>query len=379
MSPPPDRPVHAGPLPAPSPDAAPSPERAPDADDGGGLRGPSRPGGGGTSTPATGPAGRIGRTPPDVPYEVTTGTGTEDAFVLFAHDSVTLDGTDRATLSALLATAVGDARRPVTVTIHGYASGEGDATYNEHLSAHRAAAVQRWLAGRLPPGSEVRLLAHGETTGFGEEAAPNRRAGVDVEPRTTPPHGEGAEGTPGVEVASGPDEDAAPIDPDAPPPSPDASGANLLPLTPLGPSLLSPSLLSPPPATLPGLGSGWWRQPSRDPALDLFDSEVYLPLHLRGVDVDVDMIGSVEAHWRFWFWRLHRGLGMPEDWAAWVANTGTGVMLDTWAAQEHPTELDRMLREISIEHSMRGEWQTPIIPLHPKLRFDLTEILGGGR
>ena len=313
-----------------------------------------------------------GRTPPDVDVNPATAPGPEDGFVTFGADSATLGTAERATLIRLLATRAPGDRRPVTVTVRGYASGEGDATYNRNLSAHRAVAVQRALIGVLPPGSEIRLLAHGETTAFGEAAGINRRAGVSVEPRTRAPFAAvGGDPATSVEVAD--DGAANPVAADpAAIPTPKAADAPLLP--PLPPRLLEPDPSAP---AGPTGQARWQRQP--DPALSLFDHEdVYRPLHERGLRLDDRLAGSVEAHYTFWFWRLHRDLHLPPTVAASIANAGASTLLDSYAAGERPTRADDFARQRDIEHQLQGGWQTPIVPLLT-IPVDLNDVFSGRR
>lgn len=358
MSPPPDRqPVRAEPVPAPEDQRE---RRAPDA--GSTLTGPSR----------------VGRRPPDIDFTTASGPGPEDGHVTFAHDSATLTPAARERLRTLVASHLSGAGDPVTVTVHGYASHEGDEPYNRNLSAHRAAAVRAALVDLLPAGSQIRVVARGETDAFGPAPA-NRRAGVAVAPRSTPPGADPArqpEAAGSTEVTGGPGDDTV-ADPDAPAPSPDSDA----PLPRLDRLDLDPTLLRPPdPDDLSHLfPPGWWRQP-RDPVTDLLDYEaVYGPLHERNVALTPPLTGGVEAHWRFWYLRLHRDLRLRPDVAAWIVNKGTASLVEREAAREHPTEADRFQREIDIQHQLQGGWQTPNVPLHPALRFDLTDLVTGGQ
>jgi len=364
MSPPPGAPGPRRPdaLPAAQLDA----EVEPEADASPGLAGPARDAASGR------PAGGPGRTPPEVDVAAASGPGPEDGFVTFGPDSATLGKAERATLRGLATTRAGD-RQSVTVTVRGYASAEGDETYNRNLSAHRALAVQRALIGLLPPGSEVRLVAHGETSAFGEAAEVNRRAGVGIEPRTRAPYAVQPGGAPPTSVEVGDDGDGNPValDPSAAPRA-TAADAPLLPRLTLTPGLLEPDADD----LTDGAGAAWWQRP-RDPALSLFDHEdVYRPLHERGILLDERLAGSVEAHYSFWFWRLRRDLGLPASVAASIANAGTGALLDTQAAREQPTRADEFARQRGIDHQLQGGWQTPIVPLLT-VPFDLNDIFGG--
>jgi hypothetical protein len=122
-----------------------------------------------------------GRRPPGEPFDVVAdGTlGVEDDHIRFGHDAVALPSGFDEQFRRLLA----QHRGAVTVELHGYASDPGDGTYNVNLSAQRAAAVARVVQPMLPVGSVVRIIAHGATTGFGEDAADNRRVGIDLTDR----------------------------------------------------------------------------------------------------------------------------------------------------------------------------------------------------
>lgn len=358
MSPPPDRqPVHAEPVPVP--DAEREERQQPETP--GALTGPSR----------------SARRPPDVAFTTATGPGPEDGHVTFAHDSAALTPAARERLRSLVDSQLSGADDPVSVTVHGYATEEGDDIYNRNLSAHRAAAVRAALVELLPAGSQIRIVARGETDAFGPGPA-NRRAGVALAQRTTPPGADPArepDAAGAVEVTGGAGDDTV-ADADAPAPSGDVD----VELPRLDRLQLDPTLLRPPdPDDLSRLfPPGWWLRP-RDPAADLLDYEaIYGPLHERNVPLAPSLTGGVEAHWQFWYLRLHRDLGLRPDWAAWIVNKGTASLVEREAAREHPTAADRFEREIDIQHQLEGGWQTPIVPLHPALRFDLTDLVTGG-
>ena len=107
-----------------------------------------------------------------------TTSGVEDDFILFPMDSVELSGEGEKKLLGLIC----ESKEAIIVHIHGYASEEGDQTYNLNLSAHRGAAVKRFLDGHLPKDSQVTIYAHGETKEFGS-AAKNQRVRVECDRR----------------------------------------------------------------------------------------------------------------------------------------------------------------------------------------------------
>jgi outer membrane protein OmpA-like peptidoglycan-associated protein len=120
----------------------------------------------------------IGRTPPDADFAIATLplTEGEDAHVLFANDRIDLDA---AVVAERARRVFAGHSGAVVVSVHGYASIEGDTDYNVNLSAHRAVAVRDAIARVLPAGSVVNLIAHGATDVFGGPGQ-NRRVGLDV-------------------------------------------------------------------------------------------------------------------------------------------------------------------------------------------------------
>ena len=134
----------------------------------------ARPGAGAVTQHRDGEGQGIGRAPPEDHVVSMDGTGSEDDHVLFDTDSATLTAAARAALAAAATGQTG----AVAVHIHGYASTEGNPTYNRNLSAHRAVAIHQALAALLPEGTTFTLYAHGEVDTFGD-AGENRRAGVD--------------------------------------------------------------------------------------------------------------------------------------------------------------------------------------------------------
>jgi outer membrane protein OmpA-like peptidoglycan-associated protein len=131
--------------------------------------------------PATSPSD-IGNAPPSKSFTTLSTRAPEDTHVLFKQNTaVTLPHEDRK-LFGFIARVTTKAE----VNVHGYASEEGDPTYNLNLSAHRAVAVGDALQPQLPADSKVELFAHGESEEFGshEEA---RRAGIELRNTTAVP------------------------------------------------------------------------------------------------------------------------------------------------------------------------------------------------
>lgn len=122
-----------------------------------------------------GPVGAgLGSAPPKDDFITMNTQGAEDSHALFP-----INQADPPDADALLK-PLGDIKGPVTVHLHGYASAEGDATWNLNLSAHRAVVTKRALAEKLPAGSRIVVFAHGATSDFGKDREANRRVGVSL-------------------------------------------------------------------------------------------------------------------------------------------------------------------------------------------------------
>jgi len=119
----------------------------------------------------------IGNAPPAEDFISMDTVGAEDDFVLFQRGSAELTTAGE---SKLIGLARGFSA-PVTLHVHGYASAEGEPTFNFNLSAHRGVAVKKFLESKLPADSRVVIFAHGGTKDFGA-LGDNRRVGVSVMP-----------------------------------------------------------------------------------------------------------------------------------------------------------------------------------------------------
>lgn len=269
------------------------------------------------------PPGRVGDRPPDEDYTLADGRAPEDGHVLFPHGSAELSADARARLSQLVAGAV----HPVTVDVHGYASSEGEETFNRNLSAHRAVAVAQALRALLPDGSVVRVFARGQTAAFGQPRSPNRRAGVDV-------HHE-------------------PVDALA------AAPAGARPPRLFGPLDLSSLGLSGLPR--PGVPTGAWRLDPDRPTPGLDVGAVTRAFSLHGARLSLGDLGALEAQYGFWYPRLAPHLG--HELTATVLNIGVGNAVGSYLSREHATATDVFEREIDVQHQVQGAWQTPILTI----------------
>lgn len=292
-------------------------------------------------------SGGPGAAPPEAAFTPAEGVALEDGHILFERDSITLGAAARNRLRELIGTRAS----PLTVEVHGYASGEGSREYNANLSAHRAAAVQSALDGLLPARSAVRLYAHGETTAFG--ALPqNRRAGVRLlegvpQDTTTvhltfPPLTLDFPGRSRPGFSLGRPGDQLRLQPVLPTPT----------ITSLGPS---PIQLSP---------TQSWILPANPGPPRINWPEIIQPFHMHGVRLGERELGSLEANWAFTYNNMLR-LGLSQSHAAWIANTGTAYAYNLQLSQDAPTSWDRFQQqdEIYRRQYFPNELRTPIVPI----------------
>lgn len=67
-----------------------------------------------------------------------------------------------------------------TVVVNGYASVEGNPSFNQTLSQNRAIAVGNYLANQGVATNRIRAIGHGATSKFGSAYEPNRRVEVTI-------------------------------------------------------------------------------------------------------------------------------------------------------------------------------------------------------
>jgi len=308
------------------------------------------------------PTGGVGRTPPPEPFGRGEGRGEEDVFVLFQQDDATLDRAAQLRLAA----AVRERSTPVLVEINGYASTEGDEEYDLNLSAWRAVAVRRALAPLLPAGSQVRLVARGETAAFGERDN-NRRAGVSISVLPAQPQPADAGQPPLLTARRSVTLGVPPLRLDPRLLVPPLSGAGTTGTADQAarpPGALGPGVLQPPPVldldrTVPGPPI----TPSRvvpdlfDPRLPA-DPTLSLPPSGRGTGIDWFSIRSsyqlrgvrltdkddaaIRNHFEWGYRLLVRDLGLPPSRAASLMNSLTSSAVDRELARENPNVLDRL-------------------------------------
>ncbi|MER6307685.1 DUF4157 domain-containing protein [Streptomyces sp. NPDC001657] len=272
--------------------------------------------------------------PPAAPFDVVRARAPrEDARVMFRHDSIRLLGVDLTSLRPVLQ---GD--RPLAVDVDGYASHEGDPEHNDHLSAHRAAAVAAVLSALLPAGSVVRLHAHGATTEFGEDPANNRRAGIrvaELTQPTTPPHTT-PPGNPPMKLELRMDPGNPPLRPDALPDVPDLRLREPVPpyRDPMRPL---PSLRPPQPA---GNALPPFTPPPPHPSLIDWPGlrQTFAEHGAGGIDTRTAL--AVESFTRDWY-QHYLALGIPEETARKLANLGTRIHVARELGKEGNTEADR--------------------------------------
>ncbi len=338
-------------------------------------------------------ASGIGAAPPEAAFALGRGLGTEDHAVTFAFDRADLTPAAWAALQSIAATATG----PVTVDLYGYASTEGSGAYNLNLSAHRAVAVRQALAPLLPPGSDLRVHAHGEIAAFDPPDA-NRRVGIDVSERSgdaTPAHVPGLP-PPAPEVSPGAaGAGLGPADRPAPPaagpaPTEDISDAEapgpMLPRrfriafdTPLTlESELARDVFGTTPPARPGGGIDY---------LPFARIAAFRGLHLPDVANRGELEQAYALHRRLYPWIPERAeeMGFTDAFTqpdrfllslavgAMTAQAATERSFDAYTAREHPGILERMERDAQIDRMQRGEPEPFVIPPITliELEFDL--------
>ena len=281
----------------------------------------------------------IGGQPPREPFSaVPARRADEDTHILFAFDSADLP----ADVSTTLADVVEQRRGTLIVDIHGYASTEGDPTYNVNLAAHRATAVRRALVPLLPRGSLVQLFSHGQTDVWGEDATLNRRAGVSVwrEVSAIRPAGFQLQpilppltlGNPDVDLFGNPKRKADLTY------RPKPEWVNADPKKPAYDPFQLPPIQRPP-------GVMDW-------------SSLRGPFTNRGLRLSERDLQSVQDNWhRTYLWGI--GLGLSPDTASLAANKLTTAAYDIQLAKETPNFWDR----VDQEDARLGISKSPMVPV----------------
>jgi outer membrane protein OmpA-like peptidoglycan-associated protein len=293
----------------------------------------------------------IGAKPPAESFIKMTDTGSEDGFILFEEDDAALDSGDEKEVLH----AVGAQKDPVNVHIHGYASAEGPAEYNTNLSAHRAAAVKRFLDGKLPEGSKVTLFAHGETKTFGKTER-NRRVGVSLVSPLFPPGGVGFKPNLrlGLELSLGkpaPAFDPTRITPPKPP--------GVAPGYSLDPATLETTV---PPAA---------PTPAKIPNHLMNLPAMHAPFALRGTSAaaqGADITGDFAR-----YYKQYDFLG--ESLAARGANWTVSNAYDAYMARNQPNIFDKSNADFAAAYP--GEKHTPIIPIITPQTLEYARKYGG--
>lgn len=274
----------------------------------------------------------IGRSPPSEPYTTIDGTGAEDGFVLFGQNGADLDSTDTRTIRQLVSQHAGS--DAVSVHVHGYASREGDETYNENLSAHRGVAVKTFLEGILPEGSRVIVYAHGETTEFGN-LANNRRAGVDFI-REQDPLVLNPGFSPNLRLV-----------PDL---RLDLNFSDLeQQMRQLAPIIHPPQRQTPDPEpATPSPESIMTTPPSVIHVPSVDHSSLTRLYTERGLARDSRDAAAAQDHFDYWY-RQYILMGFSPDRAATLANFGTGIAVGSYLRNQHPTRQELLDRQMGTE------------------------------
>lgn len=276
----------------------------------------------------------LGSAPPKEPFIVATKPAPEDGFALFAFDDATLTATAMKKLKAMTESL----KTPVAVEVHGYASEEGDGEYNLNLSAHRGASVKKYLETILPAGSQVTIVAHGVTTGFGD-SADNRRVGVSISP------GVSADTSSQLKKK---DEEKWSLDPTLGAKSPvprfrlldplPKPGLFLDPNGGIGPLAPKPLQLLPPLQLTPSL------LPPTSNDIDWYS--IRGKFTMRGLMMSDRDASGIEQHWH-WSYNWFRNF-VPHDLAVKGANAAVPFVVDDTLARENPNAVDRANKEFQI-------------------------------
>lgn len=305
--------------------------------------------------------------PPAAPFDVVrTRPPTEDAKVLFRQDSTSFSSFDLETLRPTI-----QGGRPLAADVDGYASQEGDFEHNVHLSAHRAFVVAAALTTLLPPGSVVRLHAHGATSEFGDDPGPNRRVGIRLaelrEPAAPPTAAPPVGPIPKLELHIDPRR--TPVGPGTVPDLPDLRLRRpepfhgepyrrdphglVPPLSPPGPGgILPPGVFAPPQAHPPLVD---W------PGL----RKTFVEHGAGGIDTR-DAV-TAELFTRLWYQR-YRDLGIPAETARQLANLGTRFLFAGELRKEGDTLADRVENELRRQGVSSATLPLDILDLLRRLR-----------
>jgi outer membrane protein OmpA-like peptidoglycan-associated protein len=277
------------------------------------------------------------------------GAGSEDTHALFQVNSADLASGAAGTML----TELGKIEGPVTVHVHGYASREGDATWNYNLSTHRAAAAKAALEKLLPEGSRVVLFAHGGTADFGKRED-NRRVGVSL---MGPVQSFGFK----LKAPSGP---YLQFDPN---PQPKSDAPLLDASKPLLPQLGIGGIGGI--SGIAGIGGIAGPRNSLGPVvppplvprqkMDLAAMSAGMASH----GISPGAFGDVVSLWDAAFLR-YRAMGLNDDWAARLANSQISGTLSSQAARDAPNAIDRANADWAAAHP--EESKTPIISVDPR-------------
>jgi outer membrane protein OmpA-like peptidoglycan-associated protein len=285
----------------------------------------------------------IGDAPPAEPFITMNSVGPEDGFALFGANSADLTSADE------VLKAIGNPSAPVSIHIHGYSSAEGDPAYNINLSAHRAAAMKKFLLDKLPKDSEIVLFAHGGTTDFGAGErlrGKNRRAGVSLMgPVRSRFHHDFRLLGGGLELKPFDKPADKPLDK----PRDDAGD----------PPFGFPHRFDPTPS--PPFGFPHQFDPTPDPSvLDLKLPPSLTPRHLMDFNALHAAVGGrgfglsqypdLTSDWDKMYVKYRYTWGLPEDWAARAANSELSGTLKADAARNNPSAIDRANEAWKAQH-----------------------------
>jgi outer membrane protein OmpA-like peptidoglycan-associated protein len=280
--------------------------------------------------------GGIGSEPPKEDFTTLSGVAPEDGFVLFAFDNAVLTGAGEKKIAAMLV----NEKSPVTVSIHGYASSEGDAEYNTNLAAQRAAAIKRFIEKKLPAGSKVLLFSHGETSAFGK-LEDNRRVGIKIQQGVVETVTDVKQ--PGVTFGLGMRKPVLDL----------GLGKPLY--------LTDPSLLKPP-GTYGSAPGGLGQPPSLAPLPKFSDIDwesIRSKYVAHGMRLDDRDITGVEQQWNYSY-RFFRQV-LPDDLAIKGANLAVPFAVDNVLARENPNIFDKSDQQFKAAYPNEKHLVIPVV------------------
>lgn len=300
------------------------------------------------------PVTGLGSKPPKDDFTVSEKSVPSDDFVLFDLNQATLSAADEKKLTSIAAAHKG----PVTVTVHGYASEEGDSDYNINLAAWRAVALKKFLSSKLDPKSKIILYSNGKTTDFGP-LEKNRRAGFTIT--------DGVVDAKTVEAKEAAQKDTA-----------DKKADDKKPAEPWTFDITkkqSHYLSVDPNLFTPGLGPGIVPPylaplPSLKPPVPIDWHAIRPKFSIHGLSPEDRDLTAIETHWNYSYNFLLGVLGDPAL-AAKGANLAVPYAVNKWLTLQYPNAMDTAQKQFEDAYNTT----TYIIPLSDIVDAALQKVL----